>query len=68
MPFWQLQYNWQYKGINLEIEVLEEPVKGLFGVFGGKDAKIKASVIQSMGEKTRNFLKNCLKKWIWKPN
>ena len=26
----------------LEIEVLEEPVKGLFGVFGGKDAKIKA--------------------------
>jgi spoIIIJ-associated protein len=40
----------------LEIEVLEEPVKGLFGVFGGKDAKIKASVIQSMAEKTHTFL------------
>ena len=46
----------------LEIEVLEEPVKGLFGVFGGKDAKIKASVMQSMGEVTRNFLNELFEK------
>ena len=46
----------------LEIEVLEEPVKGLFGVFGGRDAKIKASVIQSMGEVTRNFLNELFEK------
>jgi spoIIIJ-associated protein len=42
----------------LEIEVLEEPVKGLFGVFGGKDAKIKALVKQSMGDIAREFLTN----------
>ena len=46
----------------LEIEVLEEPVKGLFGVFGGKDAKIKASVVQSMGDKTHIFLSELLDK------
>ncbi|NLU36277.1 MAG: protein jag [Clostridiales bacterium] len=46
----------------LEIEILEEPVKGLFGVFGGKDAKIRASVIQTMGEKTRYFLEELLKR------
>jgi spoIIIJ-associated protein len=40
----------------LEIEVLEEPVKGLFGVFGGKDAKIKATVRRSMADVTRDFL------------
>ncbi|HHY83286.1 MAG TPA: protein jag [Clostridiales bacterium] len=40
----------------LEIEVLEEPVKGLFGVFGGKDAKIRAVVKRSMGDIARNFL------------
>jgi len=46
----------------LEIEVLEEPVKGLFGVFGGKDAKIRASVIQTVGEKTRYFLEELFKR------
>ena len=46
----------------LEIEILEEPVKGLFGVFGGKDAKIRASVIQTMGEKTRYFREELLKR------
>jgi len=40
----------------LEIEVLEEPVKGLFGVFGGKDAKIKAVVKRSMGDIAKDFL------------
>ncbi|HHT66541.1 MAG: RNA-binding cell elongation regulator Jag/EloR [Caldicoprobacterales bacterium] len=40
----------------LDIEVLEEPVKGLFGVFGGKDAKIRATVFQSMGDTAQGFL------------
>ena len=39
----------------LEIEVLEEPVKGILGIFGGKDAKIKASVMQSTGDLVKNF-------------
>ena len=50
----------------LEIEILEEPVKGLFGVFGGKDAKIRASVIQTMGEKPGTSWKSCLREWVWK--
>lgn len=40
----------------LEIEVLEEPIKGLFGLFGNKDAKIRASVKQTMGDITHEFL------------
>ncbi len=46
----------------LEIEVLEEPVKGLFGLFGNKDAKIKASVIQTMGDNTYYFLESLFDK------
>ena len=40
----------------LEIEILEEPVKGLFGMFGGKDAKIKASIQQSPDDLAKDFL------------
>jgi spoIIIJ-associated protein len=32
----------------VEIEVLEEPSKGLFGFIGGKDAKVKISVINDV--------------------
>ena len=51
----------------LEIEILEEPVKGLFGVFGGKDAKIKASVEQSSVDKAKDFLSNVLDKMGLEP-
>ncbi|MDD4681446.1 MAG: protein jag [Clostridia bacterium] len=40
----------------LEVEVLEEPVKGLLGIFGNKHAKIKASIMQTMADTTREFL------------
>ncbi|NLC44041.1 MAG: protein jag [Clostridiales bacterium] len=46
----------------LEIEVLEEPVKGLFGLFGNKDARIRASVIQTMGDITHDFLESLFEK------
>lgn len=46
----------------LEIEVLEEPVKGLFGMFGGRDAKIKATVRRTMADVTRDFLTELLEK------
>lgn len=45
----------------LEIEVLEQPVKGLFGMIGNKDAKIKATVILSEGDKAEEFLSSLLK-------
>ncbi len=46
----------------LDIEVLEEPVKGLFGVFGSKDARIRASVIRTPKDIAREFLTELLAK------
>ena len=40
----------------LEIEVLEEPVKGLFGIIGAKDARIRATVKKTKGEIAKEFL------------
>ncbi len=40
----------------LEIEVLEEPVRGLFGIIGGKSAKIKATIRQTLADKAKLFL------------
>lgn len=40
---------------NLEIEVLEEPVKGLFGIIGARDAKIRATVKKLYLIKLKNF-------------
>lgn len=40
----------------LEIEIIDEPVKGLFGVFGNKDAKIKAAIKRTMSDLARKFL------------
>ncbi|HZJ57956.1 MAG TPA: RNA-binding cell elongation regulator Jag/EloR [Clostridia bacterium] len=45
---------------NLDIEILEEPVKGLFGLIGGKDAKIRASIKQTMGDRTKGFVTDLL--------
>lgn len=43
----------------LDIEILEEPVRGrLFGIVGGKEAKIRATVRETMSEKARSFLTN----------
>jgi spoIIIJ-associated protein len=46
----------------LEIEVLDEPVKGLFGVFGSKDARIRASVKRTMSDIARDFLEELFEK------
>ena len=46
----------------LEIEVLEEPVKGLFGVFGNKDARIKATVKRTMSDAAKDFLTTLFEK------
>lgn len=40
----------------LDIEILQEPVRGLFGIIGGKDAKIRASIKRTMGEEVKDFL------------
>ncbi len=40
----------------LDIEVLEQPVKGLFGLIGTKGAKIKAVVKMSRSDKAHDFL------------
>jgi len=41
---------------NLEIEVLEEPVKGLFGIIGAKEARIRATVKKSSADYAKEFL------------
>lgn len=41
---------------NLNIEVLEEPVKGLFGFFGSKNAKVRASIKKTIPETAKDFL------------
>jgi len=40
----------------LEIEVLDQPVKGLFGMIGAKDAKIRATVKLTLADKANDFL------------
>ena len=40
----------------LDINVLEEPVKGLFGIIGGKHARIRATVQQTLADKAKAFL------------
>ena len=44
----------------LEIEVLEEPVKGLFGIIASKDARIRATVKKTKGEMAKEFLMELL--------
>ena len=45
---------------NLEIEILEEPVKGLFGIIGARDARIRATVKKTTGEMAKEFLMELL--------
>lgn len=41
---------------DVEIEIIDEPSKGLFGLIGGKDAKVRVSVIYDPIEMADNFL------------
>ena len=42
-------------------EVLEEPVKKTFGIFGGSKAKVKVSVILNAKEKALNYIEDVFK-------
>lgn len=44
----------------VEVEVLEEPSKGLFGLFGGKNAKVRVTVKNDPVEKATKFLEKVL--------
>ncbi len=45
---------------DVKIEIIDEPSKGLFGLIGGKDAKVKVSVIYDPIEIADNFLTKIL--------
>lgn len=45
---------------NLDIEILEEPVKGLFGLIGAKDARIRASIKKTTGDRAKDFMTELL--------
>ncbi|QSO50874.1 protein jag [Alicyclobacillus curvatus] len=42
------------------VRVLSEPVKGLFGFIGGKEAEVEVSVVQSPEETAKEFLADTL--------
>lgn len=44
----------------VEVEVLEEPSKGLFGFIGGRGAKVKVTVVNDLGDVAHQFLDKVL--------
>ena len=46
----------------VEIEILREPNRGLLGLIGSKDAKVKVTVNNGPEQKADTFMKNILKK------
>jgi len=46
----------------VEVEILEEPSKGFFGLFGSKPARVKVILKESPEEKAVEFLKNVTSK------
>lgn len=45
---------------DVKIEIIDEPSKGLFGLIGGKDAKVRVSVVYDPIEIADNFLSKVL--------
>ncbi|WP_353094612.1 RNA-binding cell elongation regulator Jag/EloR [Tissierella praeacuta] len=45
---------------DVEIEVIDEPSKGLFGLIGGRDAKVRVSVVYDPIEMADSFLSKLL--------
>ncbi|SFQ25958.1 spoIIIJ-associated protein [Caldicoprobacter faecalis] len=45
---------------NLDIEIFEEPVKGLFGIIGGRNARIRATIKRSVKDEIKEFLSRVL--------
>ena len=46
---------------DVEIEVIEEASRGLFGLIGSKDAKVKVTVVNDPVMKSKEFLENIFK-------
>lgn len=47
---------------NANVRVIQEPVKGLFGLIGGKDAEVEVSVTMTAEEVAREFLLGTLRR------
>ncbi len=45
---------------DVKIEIIDEPSKGLFGLIGGKDAKVRVSLVYDPIEIAENFLSKVL--------
>jgi len=45
---------------NVDIEILEEPSKGLFGLFGSKPAKVRVTLKENIEEKAVKFLRDVI--------
>jgi spoIIIJ-associated protein len=41
---------------DVEVEVIEEGIKGIFGLIGSKQARVKVTLKRSDGDKAKNFL------------
>ena len=41
---------------NLNIEIIEQPAKRLFGIIGGKSAKIRATIKRNIKDEVKEFL------------
>jgi len=46
----------------VEIEVIEEGSKGLFGIFGGKQARVKVTEKETLKKRAENFLRSVIDK------
>jgi len=44
--------------LQVEIEVLEEPKKAMLGLFGGKDAVVRISLLEDADKRAKEFLEN----------
>ena len=42
--------------LQVEIEVLEEPKKAMLGLFGGKDAVVRISLLEDADKRAKEFL------------
>jgi spoIIIJ-associated protein len=50
-----------------QIEVLEEPAKGLFGILGSKDARVRVSLKESREDAAKRFLSQVLETMGYAP-
>jgi spoIIIJ-associated protein len=51
-----------------QVEVLEEPAKGLFGILGSKDARVRVSLKESREDAAKRFLSQVLKTMGYSPD